>query len=622
VRPAADHPRPTRAFAALVSLVALVGALVLAPAPAAASAAVLAPGSCDQGVAWWRWPLEQRVAQLLAVAVPFDHLDQLEGLAATGVGTLVLRDHATAGDGPTLLAATAAARAAAPLDPWIAVDEEGGDVTRLSALIGALPGPRALAATTTPADVRRLVAEHARAMRALGVDVDLAPVLDTAPVDSGFHGIVSRSFGDDPDVVWRYGSAFVAGLDDGGVLPVVKHFPGLGHATANTDLAPAQVPPLGSLRAHDLVPFERAVAAGIPVVMVGHPVVPDLTGGLPASLSPATYELLRGELGFAGVAMTDALGAVAVDAAGFDLHAAARTALAAGADVALLPAAGNLAPVRDALVADVRAGALPLARVDEALGRVLAAKGLERCQVTAVAAPSSPGGAGAAGAWLADAAGAVRSVDGAPGLAPAPGATAGHPAPVVALAARPGGGAWAAAADGAVLAMGGAPDLPGLGGAPLNQPVVGAASTPGGGGWCLVAADGGVFTAGDAAFLGSTGGIALNQPVVGMAPTPTGRGYWLVARDGGIFSFGDAPFLGSLGDVVLNQPIVAMAATPSGRGYQLVARDGGTFAFGDATYLGGLGADPPAEPVVGGALGPGGDHLWLAAAGGASWRFP
>src|SRR5581483_586671 len=113
------------------------------------------------------------------------------------------------------------------------------------------------------------------------------------------------------------GMAFAQGLQAAGIVPVVKHVPGIGHASADTDLGPATDPPLAQLQGHDLIPFDQAVSAGAPVVMVSHAIVPGLTGGLPASLSPATYQLLRDGLGFQGVAVTDALAAGAISAAGY-----------------------------------------------------------------------------------------------------------------------------------------------------------------------------------------------------------------------------------------------------------------------------------------------------------------
>jgi hypothetical protein len=164
---------------------------------------------------------------------------------------------------------------------------------------------------------------------------------------------------------------------------------------------------------------------------------------------------------------------------------------------------------------------------------------------------------------------------------------------------NPTSGYLLAAADGGIFAFGNAGFFGSKGGSPLNQPVVGIASTPDGNGYWEVARDGGVFAFGDATFYGSMGGTPLNQPVVGIASTPDGHGYWEVASDGGVFGFGDANFFGSQGGSPLNQPVVGIASTPDRHGYWLVASDGGIFGFGDATFYGSMGGAPLNQPVVG-----------------------
>ncbi len=176
------------------------------------------------------------------------------------------------------------------------------------------------------------------------------------------------------------------------------------------------------------------------------------------------------------------------------------------------------------------------------------------------------------------------------------------------------------AADGGVFAFGDAAFAGSTGGIALNQPIVGAASTPSGDGYWLVARDGGVFAFGDAAFFGSTGASALNQPIVGIAATASGRGYRLVAADGGVFAFGDAAFAGSTGGITLNQPIVAIVSGGTG-GYWLVARDGGVFAFGSAGYHGSTGGITLNKPIVAAVAAPGGLGYWLAASDGGVFAF-
>src|ERR1700694_2248258 len=182
-------------------------------------------------------------------------------------------------------------------------------------------------------------------------------------------------------------------------------------------------------------------------------------------------------------------------------------------------------------------------------------------------------------------------------------------------------GLWMPASDGGVFAFGQAGFYGSMGGHPLNQPVVGMASTPDGRGYWLVAKDGGIFAFGDSAFYGSMGGHALNQPVVGMASTRDGHGYWLVAADGGMFSFGDASFSGSMGGQALHAPVVGMAATPDGNGYWLVASDGGMFSFGGAAFHGSMGGQPLAGPIAGLSPTPDGGGYWVAAADGGTFSF-
>ena len=187
-----------------------------------------------------------------------------------------------------------------------------------------------------------------------------------------------RSFSENGEVAATYGMAFATGLQAGGIVPVAKHFPGLGHASADTDLGPSVDPSLPQLETDDLIPFEGAAAAGLPVIMVGHPMVPGLTGNVPASLSPATYQFLRGSLLFGGVAMTDDLDAGAISAAGYTQAAAAVKAIGSGADMAMIDAA-QWSATFDALAQAVTSGGLPLAQVDASINRILAAKGITIC---------------------------------------------------------------------------------------------------------------------------------------------------------------------------------------------------------------------------------------------------
>jgi beta-N-acetylhexosaminidase len=316
------------------------------------------------------------LAQRLMVGVNPARPDSARAVvASTGVGGVFIGGTATAILRPDALGPM---RAASPLPVAVAVDEEGGRVQRIDELDGSVPSARVMARTMTPAQVRALGGQRGRELRARGVTVDMAPVLD---VDAGpANGAIGdRSFSADPATVASYAGAFAAGLRDGGVLPVFKHFPGHGRASGDSHTGLVSTPPLDALRTDDLVPYRELLGAGPAAVMVGHLNVPGLTAGLPASLSPATYQLLRSELGFHGVVMTDDLGAMRAITDGYALPDAVLAALRAGADVALWTSNGDLGSVLDRLQAAVANGTLPASNVDESTARVLAFKG--RCSV-------------------------------------------------------------------------------------------------------------------------------------------------------------------------------------------------------------------------------------------------
>ncbi len=270
------------------------------------------------------------------------------------------------------------------LAPMVMTDEEGGQVQRMPNLVGPFSSPRSLATNLDPDAVRQLGETTGHQMLANGVDVDLAPVLDLAsgPGPDAQHTDGPRSFSPDPGVTTTYGLGFARGLMTAGVLPVVKHFPGEGQATANTDDATASTPALPALEQADLMPFREAVQAQLPAVMVGNAAVPGLTTG-PASLSPAAIgELLAGQLGFGGLVLTDSLSATAIRSTGLDVPHAAVQAVAAGADMVLYDlsaAPTDLVQVVNQLAAAVADGTIPLSRLDDAVGRVLAAKRVNLC---------------------------------------------------------------------------------------------------------------------------------------------------------------------------------------------------------------------------------------------------
>jgi beta-N-acetylhexosaminidase len=259
-----------------------------------------------------------------------------------------------------------------------------------------LPRAMALGATRDPALAERAGKLGASEGRALGVHVDFYPVVDVN-VNPQNPVINIRSFGEDPELVARMATAYLRGIQQGGMLATAKHFPGHGDTTTDTHLDLAVVDhPRARLDAVELVPFRAAIAAGIDAVMSSHIRLPalDPTEGLPATLSrPILTGLLRQELGFAGLVFTDSMSMHAISKR-FTPEQAAALAVAAGADVVLDPPdpEAALRGIRQA----VERGEIPQAELDRSVERVLAAKarlGLQRSRTVDVeAVAASVGG--------------------------------------------------------------------------------------------------------------------------------------------------------------------------------------------------------------------------------------
>lgn len=339
---------------------------------------------CSNSTVLSTWSLTQRAEQL--IVVPVDESDPSSILPSVqqGVGGIYLSGSAGPQDLGSQLSSIEA-QAPGGIRPLVMTDEEGGGVQTLGNLVGSLPWAATMAATMSTTQIRQLAEQAATAMRASGVTVDLAPVLDLAagPGPDATHTDGPRSFSADPTTATQDGLAFAQGLEAGGVIPVMKHFPGEGSATANTDDAPASTPPLTTLEGADLLPFEAAIHAGLPAVMVGNASVPGLSED-PASLSSSVISgLLRGQLGFHGLVITDSLSAGAITAEGLSVPDAAVEAIEAGADMVLFTADdpnGTTQAVVSAIVNAVNTNQLSVAQLDSAVSQVLVAKGIDLCR--------------------------------------------------------------------------------------------------------------------------------------------------------------------------------------------------------------------------------------------------
>ncbi|MEW2374496.1 glycoside hydrolase family 3 N-terminal domain-containing protein [Micromonospora sp. NPDC047812] len=296
-------------------------------------------------------------------------------------------------------ASTAALRAGRP-DVLIAIDEEGGDVTRLAHATGSpYPGNAALGAIDEVALTRRVYEAIGAELAALGITVNLAPTVDVNTADEN-PVIGTRSFGADPARVAAHSAAAVTGLQAAGVAACAKHFPGHGATVADShhELPTVDVP-LDVLRRRDLPPFAAVVAAGARAVMTAHIRVPALTGDGPATFSRAVLvDLLRGEYDFTGTVITDALEMKGAAVAAGGIGPAAVRALAAGADLLCIGAQVDAELVERVVAEIVGAlgdGRLDRARVEEAAGRAAALAAWTRAAGTTSTAPDGLGYAAA-----------------------------------------------------------------------------------------------------------------------------------------------------------------------------------------------------------------------------------
>ncbi|MCH9722031.1 MAG: glycoside hydrolase family 3 protein [Actinomycetia bacterium] len=266
-----------------------------------------------------------------------------------------------------------------PLPLAVSVDEEGGRVSRLSSLIGAIPPARTLAQTKTPEEVYQIALSRGQQMRGLGITIDFAPVVDVS-AQAANTVIGDRSFSNDPATVTSYAGAFARGLRDAGVMPVLKHFPGHGSGSGDSHTAGVvSTPPLAELMDSDLVPY-RTLTAQAPVgVMMGHLEVPGLTGNMPASLSAAAVNLLRsggyGGPGFNGPVFSDDLSSMAAISSRYGVAEAVLRALQAGTDVALWITTDEVPAVLDRLESAVDSGDLSMGAVDGSVLRMAGIKG-------------------------------------------------------------------------------------------------------------------------------------------------------------------------------------------------------------------------------------------------------
>ena len=371
--PAPERPSVggvARIFPTLAVLALLAGLGVAAGAPARAADPIAG------------MTLAQQVGQVFMVGTPATGVvaATTSALRDRHVGSVILTGRSTAG-----IAATAAVTASLrQLDSTgagllIATDQEGGQVQVLRG-----PGfsdiPSALSqGGQDPTTLRTDATAWGRQLRAAGVDTDLAPVRDTVPSAAAAAnnppiGVFDREYGFTPQTVAAHGIAFAQGMAEAGVSATAKHFPGLGRVTANTDTTAGVTDTVTTRTDPYLAPFRQAVQAGVPLLMVSTAIYSRIDPAHPAAFSSTVIQgMIRGDLGFHGVVVSDDLGS-AKQVAAVAPGDRALQFLQAGGDLVLTVDPAQLPAMYDALLARARRSPAFRARVDEAALHLLRAK--------------------------------------------------------------------------------------------------------------------------------------------------------------------------------------------------------------------------------------------------------
>ncbi len=331
------------------------------PAPSPAPLRLAAPTSSPEPSAVEKLSLREQVGKLVVLRFQGTTAPQyVRNAVRRGwtAGAILFRDNITSPQ--QLRELTRQLRRGAPVTPLVCTDQEGGAIRNVawappaSAQAGQVPGRDARAA--------------ARALRGLGINVTLAPVADVPSVSGA--AMAGREFSSDPREASAAIKAAVGGWRAGGVAATAKHFPGLGGATTNTDDGSASI--ARAPTAADLAPFKAAIGARVPLIMSSHARYPRLDAGRIASQSPAILtDLLRGQLSYQGVVMTDSIEAAAARATGSTEQIAIRS-IRAGNDIVLTTGQGSWIRVFRALLAEARASRSFRGRVEASAARVLA----------------------------------------------------------------------------------------------------------------------------------------------------------------------------------------------------------------------------------------------------------
>jgi beta-N-acetylhexosaminidase len=314
---------------------AVLSSVLVVSAGASESRTVLANVECAMQITS-TWTTAQLANETIAIPVEATNIGALAPAARAGYGGILLFGSTAPASMPAILATLQRERPGH--FAWMVMtDEEGGGVERLTNVVGSFPWAQTMGKNLSATQITAIARRVGTALVSAGVNTDLAPVLDV-DARAQYPGAANpdgyRSFSGVASIAATDGSAFMKGLQEGGVLSVVKHFPGLGYSTRNTGYGPASTLSWATLQSTGLVPFRQAIVNGATAVMMSNARIPGLTS-LPAGLSSVAVNALRNDLGFSGLIVTDSLSAGAISALHLNVPAASVMALAAGDDLIL-----------------------------------------------------------------------------------------------------------------------------------------------------------------------------------------------------------------------------------------------------------------------------------------------
>lgn len=321
-------------------------------------------------------PTITKIQQKIMVAVFSSQIDELLPiLSAHQVGGVIIMDQVTKPQIDSI-------RAALKIPPFVAVDQEGGTVQRYKSE-GTLAGASDIA-KLTPSQAYDAYAADSRYLASLGITTNFAPVVDVE--SKPISPLPGRIYSSDPQVVTTYATEAIKAMHDNKLQPVIKHFPGLGSASGNTDFTTATTDPYSALKNRDLIPYQELKAL-LPDVMVGNMVVPELTNNQPAIWSSDAITLLR-SMGYENaVVYTDSLTAQAVPGS---LAQAAFKTWQAGSDVAVIvqekaqigQLMGDIQQIIVTTTAGMQNGTLSSDTIDQSTMRILSRKQVDPCSVS------------------------------------------------------------------------------------------------------------------------------------------------------------------------------------------------------------------------------------------------